>query len=409
MKLLYLCHRIPYPPNKGEKIRAFHQLRALAAHHEVDLFTLVDDRADLANRAALADYCHSTTAVHINTRAARMRALPFLFTRNPLTLPYFHSAELKVAVRRAVLKHSYDRIVVYCSAMAQYVDSTGDVPIITDFVDVDSDKWTQYSTSSRFPMSFVYRREGRRLAEYERSICGKSASVVVTTEREAQLVRRICSNANVHVISNGVDTGYFDQNAVKPDRTVPTVVFTGDMGYFPNEDAVVSFARNVLPVIRQHVPDTRFLVVGRNPSRKVRELEKEAGVHITGFVQDVRTYLAKAHVAVAPFSIAAGIQNKVLEAMSYGLPVTATTRATQGLSKEVASVIHIGDKPEELAMHVVRLLRDPEFAEKRGAEGRLRVTAAYNWDRSLLQFCDLINDPFRPETRATETYCHSVL
>jgi sugar transferase (PEP-CTERM/EpsH1 system associated) len=392
MKVLYLCHRIPYPPDKGDKIRAFHQIRAIASRHEVDLFTLMDDPADAVHRKPLAGYCHKITVSRLSPRLARLRALPSLLTSKPLTLPYFYSAELAVEVCDAFQACSYDRVFVYCSAMAQYAAPAWQVPTLLDMVDVDSDKWSQYAGFSKFPFSAIYRREARMLREYERMACSRFASILVTTEREAKLVRQISAAANVHAISNGVDTEYFSSQAVPPVPGPPAVIFTGDMSYFPNEEAVVSFARNVYPLLRRSIPDLHFFIVGRNPTPNVRQLGKIEGVEVTGFVSDVRTYLARAQVSVAPFSIAAGIQNKILEAMSYGLPVVATPRVAQGLSDGVARMVDIADDAQTMAAAVERLLRDPELACRKGAEGRQQVAADYNWDRSLRRVLQLLED-----------------
>ncbi len=392
MRILYLCHRIPYPPNKGDKIRAFHQIKAMAEKHEVDVFTLVDDSADLAYRKDLGKYCRKLTVARVRPAIARLKALPFLFTDRPMTLPYFYSAELAAAVRQAMLTSNYDRIFVYCSAMAQYIDSVHDIPVVMDFVDVDSDKWMQYACISRFPFSAVYRREGRRLRDYERKICERAAYVLVSTEREATLLRGIASAAPIHAIPNGVDTEYFDPASVPPRRTSPSIIFTGDMSYLPNQDAAVFFARRVFPLVRQSIEDARFLVVGRNPNHEVLRLQEIPGVEVTGFVPDVRTYLAQAHVAVAPFSIAAGIQNKILEAMAYGLPVVATSRAVQGLSREVAQLVGVADTPEEMGAAVLVLLRNPES----GHMGRERVKVEYSWSNSLDRLLLLLEDA-KPE------------
>jgi len=184
VKILYLCHRIPFPPDKGDKIRAFHQLRAMAERHEVDVFTLADDAADLVHQKALGAYCRSLTVARVHPKLARLRSLPFLLTKSPLTVPYFHCAELRAAVQAALTQRSYDRIFVYCSAMAQYVDAVDKIPVVMDLVDVDSDKWTQYAAHTSFPFSAVYRREGRTLQEYEKRVCEKAACVLVSTERE---------------------------------------------------------------------------------------------------------------------------------------------------------------------------------------------------------------------------------
>jgi sugar transferase (PEP-CTERM/EpsH1 system associated) len=393
MRVLYLCHRIPYPPNKGEKIRAFHQLQAIAAQHEVDLFTLTDRADDLVHMSALAPYCQQITVSHLNPVLSRLRALPFLLTKSPLTLPYFYSAELHRKVRSAILRRSYDRIFVLCSAMAQYVDLAGGIPVILDLVDVDSDKWSQYAGSANFPFSAIYKREARRLQEYEHRISEKAACVLVTTAREAQLVRQIAPAARVHVVPIGVDTKYFNQAGDSPVAGAGTIVFVGDMSYYPNEQAVIYFARQVLPLINHSLPGVRFLIVGRNPGSRVKELQEIQGIEVTGPVPDVRPYLAQAHVSVAPFKIATGIQTKILEALASGLPVVATPRALQGLSPRVADIIETGESAEEMARKIVFLLRDLRLARRVGLEGRCQVAADYNWGHILGSFLRLIENP----------------
>jgi len=393
VKVLYICHRIPYPPNKGDKIRAFHQLRAMSARHEVDLFTLSDRETNPAEEKALGEYCRRVTVARLHPTLARLRALPFLFTGLPLTVPYFYSRELATKIREAVRGGSYDRIFVYCSAMAQYVDWVDQIPIVTDLVDVDSNKWMQYAAATRFPFSAVYRREGNCLRRYERGIAERSSCVLVSTSREAELLRQISPAAAVEVVPNGVDTNFFQGSTAPRESAAPMVVFTGDMSYFPNEDAVRFFALEVLPLIRRSQPHARFLIVGREPGRKVRQLQKIDGVEVTGFVPDVRTYLAKAQVAVAPFSIAAGIQNKILEALAYGVPVVATARAVQGLSKGVAAAVETGTSAEELAARIVHLLGDPEMARRKGAEGRRAVEEEYNWKQALDGLLAVLENP----------------
>jgi sugar transferase (PEP-CTERM/EpsH1 system associated) len=394
VKVAYLCHRIPYPPNKGDKIRAFHQLRALAAAgHDVDLFTLIDDPADLKQQDAMRQYCREIETARINPRLQKLRSLPYLVTSTALTLPYFHSPELATKVRNAFSRTAYDRIVVYCSAMFQYIEHIDGVPVITDLVDVDSDKWKQYGTHARWPLNAVYRREGYRLEEYEKKVCSESSSVVVTTDREADLVRSMCPTANIHTIANGVDTKFFDRTVDGRVPCEPSIVFTGDMGYFPNEQAVRFFALEVLPTIRRAIPGIRFLIVGRNPSAEVLRLGGDPGIEVTGFVPDVRTYLARAQAAVAPFLIAAGIQNKILEAMAFSLPVVATHRAAQGLKRPVADVVSTAETAAGLAEKVITLLSDREYARSVGAESRRRVTLHYDWDTCLSQLLNVIERP----------------
>ncbi len=393
MRVLYLCHRIPYPPNKGEKIRAFRQVEAFGARHEVDLFTLADDPKDLPFQDALAKHCNGLKVARIYPLLARARALPYLATKAPLTIPCFYSRELQKEIRQALLRRSYDRIFLYCSAMAQYLEPTTDIPVVADLVDVDSDKWMQYAAFTRFPFSAVYRREGLALRAYERDVCQTADCVVVSTPREAEILRGISPDARIHVVENGVDTAFFNPESFPRQTTRPTVIFTGDMGYFPNQDAVIFFARKVLPLVRRAVEGARFLIVGRNPGPNVVELKSIEGVEVTDFVPDVRSYLAQAHVAVAPFSIAAGIQNKILEALAYGLPVVATSRAAQALTSGVRDRVDIADSADEMANRVVLLLRDSNLARSRGMDGRRQVADDYRWERSVEQWLNLLEHP----------------
>jgi sugar transferase (PEP-CTERM/EpsH1 system associated) len=277
--------------------------------------------------------------------------------------------------------------------MAQYVEGENEIPIIVDLVDVDSDKWLHYARVSRLPMSSIYRREGRLLREYERRLCERASSTLLTTEREAQLMREICSGARVQVIPNGVDTDYFKAVAKRDRSAAPAIVFTGDMSYFPNAEAVTYFAHKVFPAIRKSIAHVRFLIVGRDPTSKVRRLQRLEGVEVTGLVPDVRPYLEKAQVSVAPFSISAGIPNKILEAMAFGLPVVGTSCAVQGLSAYVAAVIDIAATPEEFASKTVRLLRNAELAASIGIEGRRRVITEHDWGRAMDHLLRVVDEP----------------
>jgi len=276
--------------------------------------------------------------------------------------------------------------------MAQYVESASDIPVIVDMVDVDSDKWIQYASYARFPWSFIYRREGKRLREYERATLDRVSAVLVSTEREAALMNSV--KTPVHVVSNGVDTDYFKRSEQAQPKS-STIIFTGDMAYFPNQQAVEFFAKDVLPLIRREVPGAQFLIVGRNPNRRVIALRAIDGVEVTGAVPDVRPYLSRASVAVAPFVIAAGIQNKILEAMASELPVVATTKAVQGLSARTAALIVIGDTAAELAHKACNLIKNQEAENSLGVKCRHSVMDEYSWPPALDHLLKVIERPAR--------------
>jgi sugar transferase (PEP-CTERM/EpsH1 system associated) len=286
-------------------------------------------------------------------------------------------------------------MVVFSSPMAQYAPSNGvAVRKVVDFVDVDSEKWRQYAERHRWPMSWLYRREGERLLEFERGVARSADASVFVTREEAELFRRRAGieGARIDAIVNGVDTGYFS-----PERDYenpypaghPVLVFTGMMDYWANVDAVTWFAREVLPRVREAAGTVRMFIVGGRPARAVERLVSIEGVTVTGAVKDVRPYVAYAALSIAPLRVARGIQNKVLEAIAMGKPVVTTTSALEGL--DVPHEIRCGgDTAEDFAFAVRSLLDSPEERERVGSRGRAWVRENHDWARTLKPVFDLI-------------------
>jgi polysaccharide biosynthesis protein PslH len=390
MRILFLAHRIPYPPDKGEKIRAFHELKFLGARHWVDLFCFADSEAEAAQRSTLQSYC-ARVYVEVRSRMTTLAGAARSFVRGePLSCGFFYSSTFAAEVERALATETYDVIFVYCSSMAQYVSSSCSVPAVMDFVDIDSAKWSQYAKRSWPPLSWVYGREARTLAESERKWAVKSHATVVSTQQEAAL---LCGPgvAAAEVVSNGVEipTPREEQLPEEIRRLQPFALFVGTMDYRPNVDAVEYFVEAMLPEIHKLHPELKFAIVGRNPSPRVRRLASRPGVVVTGTVPDVGAYLAGCALVVAPFRIAQGIQNKVLEALAVGKPIVSTPGPAAAIGAKHGEILLIADTPEDFAKAVIALLDDPSL-HRRFERGVEFVRGNFSWHQNLSRLEQLL-------------------
>ena len=386
--LLYLVHRIPYPPDKGDKIRSFHLLEGLASAYRVHLGTFVDEARDWQYVETLRRWCASLEVRPLVPWRATLRSARGLFTGEPLTDPYYCDPTLHRWVKATLEREAINAIVVLSSSMAQYVPDTQtrSTRCIVDFGDVDSDKWLQYSGGARWPTSWVYRREALRLEQREGHIARMSHASVFVSHAEAEHFRRLHPDTrqHVHAVPNGVDTVKFSPAhgfETPYDADERALVFTGAMDYWANVDAVTWFAHEVLPAIRAREPRARFWIVGSNPTAAVRALGVLEGVKVTGRVADVRPFLRHATFAVAPLRLARGVQNKVLEAMAMARPVLATSAATRGIDSATPPGVVIADTSESLAREALALL-EAQDREARGASARRYVTERFDWDSS---------------------------
>jgi len=381
--LLFLAHRIPFPPNNGDKIRSFHLLRHLSARHAIHLGAFVDDPGDWQYADALRPYCASIKLLPLKPRRARLASLSGLLTGEALTLPYYRSRELRRWAADLAGSGTVTRGLAFSSAMAQFMPATLSRRVL-DMVDVDSDKWSQYAPTQRWPMSRLYAREGRRLAAWEAQVAQDFDATLLVSEAEAALLQRRVPQARhkIGAFENGVDADYFSPARDYPDPYppgVPGVVFTGAMDYWPNVDAVSWFAERIFPAIRQAVPAAQFTIVGSRPTEAVLALARQPGVVVTGGVPDVRPYLAHAACAVAPLRIARGIQNKVLEAMAMARPVVVTAQAAEGLRAEAGRDFLLAQDEAGLADAVTAQLQ----ARTTNAQARACILARYDWARNL--------------------------
>ncbi len=391
--LLYLVHRLPFPPNKGDKVRSYHLLKHLTSRHRVFLGTFVDDPDDEAYIETVREMCPDIYVARLHPRMAKLRSLTGLLSQQALSLYYYKDADLQAWVNQTLTENQIDATVIFSSVMAQYVHakSDGNPPMLVDFVDVDSAKWTQYASNHRWPLSWLYRREGERLQVFERAVAARAGKSFFVTENETALFRKLAPECadTVVAMGNGVDTDYFSPD---PGRASPffepgpqndqiPVVFTGAMDYWPNIDAVTWFTHDVIPRLRQSWPNLRFYIVGRNPPLSVLALASESVV-ITGTVPDVRPYLQHAALIVAPLRVARGIQNKILEAMAMGRPVVASHTCAQAITAhddELVCASGVGGFVREIDA----LLKEPARAAALGQSARLRAIESYSWTAHL--------------------------
>jgi sugar transferase (PEP-CTERM/EpsH1 system associated) len=399
--LLYLVHRIPYPPNKGDKIRSWNILVRLAERYRVHLGCFVDDPEDWAHVETVRAVCAETRFERLSPLAAKARGAVRALGGMPLSVGYYHDAGFGRWIDRVVRDNAIDTCLVYSSQMAQYVNGPHYAAMrrVIDFVDVDSQKWRQYATMKPWPANWIYRWEADALLRYDRRIACDFDAGLFVSEAEAQVFRDLAPESAEKIVSmhNGVDLVFFDPAAaIEPvglDRAA-SLVFTGAMDYWANVDAVTWFVEEILPAVRAQVPAATLYIVGSNPAPAVRALTAHDGVTVTGRVADVRPYLAECRAVIAPMRVARGIQNKVLEAMAMAKPVIATSDAIEGINAESGRHVQIADTPETFSGAVVGVLNGTLGADL-PARARDFVERKFGWNASL-DALDTLLDGERP-------------
>ncbi len=385
--LLLLVHRIPFPPNKGDKIRSYHLLKSLSERYSVRLGFFVDDADDWQHVETLREWASEVKALPLQPRRAKLKSLRALASGEALSLPYYRNRALQKWVDKQC-KSGCSKAVVFSSTMAQYLLGKPQLTVVADFVDVDSDKWAQYAKSLRPPMSWVYQREARQLFRFERQAAAGFAATAFVTGAETALFKKLAPEISKQLITvaNGVDYHYFaeDKNCPSPyEDSDEVIVFTGAMDYWANIDAVVWFATTIWPKIRLQCPNAKFYIVGGNPSPAVVKLAAIEGITVTGRVPDVRPYVQYSDVAVAPLRIARGVQNKVLEALSMEKPVVMSPQAAEGLEHGYEGIPGVNIIDTDNNKHWVSQVAKQLAAPTTSAARREYVKQHYDWERNL--------------------------
>ncbi|HTJ89164.1 MAG TPA: TIGR03087 family PEP-CTERM/XrtA system glycosyltransferase [Acidocella sp.] len=394
-----LCHRIPFPPDKGDKIRAFHILKHLQRNFNVHLGCFYDDPSDESRIPTLRREVASLNCLPIRPALMKLRALSRVRPGKSLSVSYYQSKDMDRWIQ-SVAKHTdIAQVFVFSSTMAPYAELLPKVPKLLDMVDVDSEKFSSYSKSSKFPFNLVWSREGRTLLNFERSLIGKFDRTIFASQAEKLRFDALApeSVANTDWVTNGVDTAYFSPELgfTSPFDSRPAIVFTGTMDYRPNIEAVLWFSKHVLPALGRHKKGPVFYIVGANPSPEVRELAAQNNIVVTGKVTDVRPYLAHASVSVAPLRIGRGIQNKVLEAMAMARPVVVSTEALTGIDATPGYDLIVADNAPDMVKAISDVL-DLKHGQL-GRNARRTIYEIYSWPAALSRLDDML-----PEPRITE-------
>ncbi len=388
-RILFLTPRLPYPPDKGEKIRTYHQLRHLASWHDVYCACFVDRPEDWQHVETVRRMCRDLIAIPWRKASAALGASFGALCGGSLTESAFRSRRMSAELAR--WSHGsgspFDAVVAFSSTMARHALAVPAARRVLDLCDADSEKWFEYARMSRPPTSWLYETEGRRLQRSEQRLLDAFDATIVITERErAALCRRDPRNdrPSLLTITNGVRL--LDDNDRRPWECGLVVGFIGSMNYPPNADGACWFAETVWPTIAHCMPQARLLIVGRNPTRRVQSLARLPGVVVTGEVADAQQFLLQCRVIVAPLRMSRGLPNKILEAMAGGRPVVATPTAVEALPVRCPTNILIADEPRGMARCVLGLLDSDALCRRIGEAGYRFAAINYCWPDVLQRY-----------------------
>jgi sugar transferase (PEP-CTERM/EpsH1 system associated) len=389
--ILLLTHRVPYPPDKGDRIRTYHLLKFLAQRCDLYLASLADEPVPTETIRKLESLCRRVYIAPVGGLSRKWHAFTSLLGGRPISEGMFFSTDLRTTVQQWHRELNFKGGVASASSVAGYLDPLieSKARTIVDLVDVDSEKWFEYYRKSSFPKSWLFHREGRRLRQVERELCSRVSEVTLVSAGEVKLFAEQVLPGRARAITNGVDLDYFSPQLQRPEER--GCVFVGAMDYRPNVDAAVWFAREIWPKIQKQFPGHRFSIVGRNPTTEVLKLQEIPGVEVSGTVPDVREFVRDAAVSVAPLRIARGLQNKVLEALAMGRAVIGSPQSLAGFASEVPAIR--AETVDEWVVQLSTLLESPEKRLALGIEGRRFAETYHDWDRCLEPFAELLQLP----------------
>lgn len=389
MNILYVCHRFPFPPKRGGKIRPFNMIRHFTtAGHRVTVCSLARSDDEAREGEGIAPHCARYEMAIVSNPVQTWRMVVRLPTPVPSSMGYFYSPDLKQTIDRLLATEQFDLIFVHCSSVAQYVAHVRDIPKILDFGDMDSQKWLEYANYKPFPLSLGYRLEGKKMELEEKRLAGRFDLCTATTRAEWETLKGYGVDVATDWFPNGVDAGFFRPDGEGYDADV--LSFIGRMDYYPNQECMAEFCRETLPLIQNDRPQARLMIVGADPPPAVRKLGELPGVTVTGSVPDVRPYILRSCAMVAPLNIARGTQNKILEAMAMGVPVVTSVAGAGGVDAEDGAHFFVAKSPAEAARCALRLMNDAGERARLAESGRARMLSHHDWSASMRRLDDIV-------------------
>lgn len=373
MKIMYATPSFPYPPDRGDRIRSFHLIKELSRAHDVNLVSFLKS-GDEGSIDFLKKYCKRVETVPFEAGHARLKSVLNVMSRTPQQIFAAASTGMTEAIESVIAEEDVDIIHIHSLQFAPYA-LPYKKPKVIDLVETMSLMYERMLPHRHDLMSLIYRLENAKVRSYECAALRDFDRVLVMSEPIKEYLLDLGCNANVSVVRVGIDTDYF-----KPEKTrrePNRIVFVGTMTFYQNVDGIVFFCREVLPLVRREIPDVKLWVIGADPPPEVTALEDQAGVEVTGYVDDIRPYLHSARAFVAPIRIATGLHAKILEAMATGIPVVATPRSCEGMPLADGEEIMLAATPVSFAEKVIKLLKDEHLSEKIAEKGRVLIDNNY--------------------------------
>lgn len=390
MEILFLSHRFPYPPTRGDKIRSFNMVRHLhQSGHKVTVASLARSAEETEACRGIRDYCNDYVLCEVKNPVQLLRMGVRLLTSEPSSMGFFYSRKLQQKVDQLLASRNFDLIVVFSSTAAQYVAQVRDIAKLLDFCDMDSQKWLAFAKFKKWPISMGYHLEGVKLERQEKILCRQFDLCTCATDFEVDTLQGYDTGVACGFFPNGVDFEFFTPG--EEDYVRHSICFVGRMDYYPNEESVLAFCRNILPSLQTKYPDVTFTVIGAEPPGNILALNGMPGVTVTGTVDDIRPYVQKSAVMVAPLEIARGTQNKILEGMAMGVPIVSSRISARGVDAVMGDHILGATTADEYVGHISRLFDDEAERDRLAQAGRERVISHHNWPHAMALFTEAID------------------